>query len=243
MAIFPSNVTDIHCHILPGVDDGSKDWATTLEMCRIALTDGIRHIVATPHANYRYAYDREQHSESLAQLQERVPDLEFSLGCDFYLSEDNISDAIRHPERYNIGNTPYILVEFGDVQTPYQMTESLFRLHSVGFLTIVSHPERNPVIDEHPELLREFFDMGAALQITAGSLRGDWGRKPKKTCETLLKQGLVSLIASDAHESKRRKPVLSDARRAAAKILGASTAADLLVRDNPRAVVSSRALA
>jgi len=243
VAIVLFNVTDIHCHILPGADDGSKDWATSLEMCGIAAADGIRHIVATPHANYRYPYDRQQHSESLAQLQQRVPDMEFSLGCDFYLSEDNISDAIRHPERYSIGNTPYILVEFGDLQTPYQMTESLFRLHSAGFLTIVSHPERNPVIDGHPDLPREMFDMGAALQITAGSLLGQWGRKPKKTCETLLKQGLVSLIASDAHESKRRKPLLSDARRAAAKILGAYAAADLLVRDNPCAVVCSRALA
>jgi protein-tyrosine phosphatase len=240
---FSFNVTDTHCHILPDVDDGPKDWATSLEMCRIAVADGIRGIVATPHANYRYPYDRDRHAESLAQLQQSVPEIEFSLGCDFYLSDDNISDAVRHPERYVIGETPYILVEFGDFQTPYQMTESLFRLHSAGLLAIVSHPERNPVIEEHPDLSQEFFDMGAALQITAGSLCGDWGRKAKKTCETLLKMGLVSLIASDAHEAKRRKPVLSEARRAAAKVLCTYAAADLLVRDNPRAVVCSRALA
>jgi protein-tyrosine phosphatase len=232
---------DIHNHILPGVDDGSQDWATTLEMCKIAQADGITHIVATPHANYRYPYDREQHTESLEQLREKVPDMQFSLGCDFHLSHENIQDALEHPGRYVIGNTPYLLVEFSDFQTPHQMTEDLFRLHSAGFLTIVTHPERNPIIDQYPDLPEQFFDMGASLQITAGSLIGDWGKKGKKTCETLLRKGLISFIASDAHEAKRRKPVLSAARQAAAKIVG-SEAAQVLVQGNPCAVVSNQLL-
>ena len=235
-------MTDIHCHILPSVDDGSKSWEMTFEMCRIAYSDGIRHIVATPHANHRYPYDRAVHAESLAYLREEVPEIEFILGCDFHLSTDNIDNAIRHPERYAIGNTPYLLVEFGDFQMPHQMTESIFRLQSAGFHIIVTHPERNPVIEENPDISQELFDMGAALQITAGSVTGDFGRKAKKTCEMLLKRNLVGIISSDAHDSTRRKPVLSAARTAAAKILGTQVAADLLVRTNPCAVLCSQAL-
>ena len=233
-------MTDIHCHILPNVDDGSKSWEMTLEMCRLAHGDGIRHIVATPHANHRYAYQRERHAESLEELRMKAPDMQFSLGCDFHLSHENIQDALQHPERYVIADTCYLLVEFGDFQTPHQMTESLFRLHSAGFLTIISHPERNPVIDEYPDLPQQFFDMGAALQITAGSLCGNWGRKAKKTCENLLRKGIVSFVASDAHEPKRRAPMLSSAHRAAVKIVG--DAANILVQDNPCAVISNQPL-
>jgi protein-tyrosine phosphatase len=230
---------DIHNHILPGVDDGSKSWEMTLEMCALALADGITHIVATPHANHRYEYNREKHTESLQELRERFPALQFTLGCDFNLSHDNIQDALKHPDRYTIGDTPYLLVEFNDFQTPDQMTDSLFRLHSAGFLTIVTHPERNPIIDQYPDLPGQFVDMGSALQITASSLCGDWGRKPRKTCETLLKAGIVSFIATDAHDTKHRKPLLAATRQAAAKIVGTDEA-EILVNGNPHTVLSDQ---
>jgi protein-tyrosine phosphatase len=229
-------MTDIHCHILPGVDDGAKDWNATLEMCRIAYADGIRHIVATPHANYRYTYDRVRYSDLLAELQERVPEIQFSLGCDFHLSHDNIQDAIKYPDRYVIGETLYLLVEFSDFQTPHQMAESLFTLHCAGFRTIVTHPERNPIIDQYPDLPAQFFDLGASLQITAGSLTGHWGRKAKKTSETLLKKDLVAFIASDAHEAHRRTPVLAVACKVAARLAG-DPQARILVQDNPAAIL------
>jgi protein-tyrosine phosphatase len=77
---------DIHCHLLPGVDDGAQSWDITLEMCRLAEEDGVTHIVATPHSNFEYHYDREFHSILLEELRSRVPTLSFSLGCDFHLS-------------------------------------------------------------------------------------------------------------------------------------------------------------
>ena len=232
-------MVDLHCHILPGVDDGAKSWEMTLEMCRIAYADGIRHIIATPHANGRYVYERSRHSESIALLRETVPFMQFSLGCDLHLSHENIQEALKHPERYAIDGTPYLLVEFSDFQTPHQMTESLFRLHSAGFHTIVTHPERNPIMDEFPDLPERLFDMGSVLQITAGALCGFWGKRPKKTSEALLKKGLVSFIATDAHDPKHRVPVLSPARRAAAKIVGPAEA-EFLVQGNPCAVISNQ---
>jgi protein-tyrosine phosphatase len=231
-------MTDVHCHILPGVDDGSKTWETTLDMCRIAKQDGITHIVATPHANSRYPYRREWHAEHLERLRERVSDIQFSLGCDFHTSYENVKDAERNPERYTIGGGQYLLVEFSDYQTPMQMADVLFRLHSAGLETIITHPERNPVISEYPDLPEQFVSLGARLQITADAVVGNWGRRQKKTCETLLRKGLVSAIASDAHGPHRRKPVLSAAREAASRIVGRSAATRLVVQ-NPQAIINN----
>src|SRR6267378_2264227 len=109
------NVFDIHCHILPEVDDGPKSWDAAQEMCRMAVTDGIMHIVATPHANNRYHYDRDYLSGLLEHLRGLVGDApELSLGCDFHLSYENLQDVLASPERYVIGNTNYLLVELSN---------------------------------------------------------------------------------------------------------------------------------
>jgi protein-tyrosine phosphatase len=95
---------DIHSHILPLVDDGAKSWDITLEMCRMAQADGIQHMVATPHANERYVYDREIHEASLAELRTRFGSgMEFSLGCDFHMSYENIEEAKLNPAKFSMG--------------------------------------------------------------------------------------------------------------------------------------------
>jgi protein-tyrosine phosphatase len=230
---------DIHCHILPGVDDGARDWDTAVEMCSLARRDGITHIVATPHCNHQYKYVREAHQDRLGQLRERVRDLDFTLGCDFHASYENIQSAAQHPDRYTIGTSPYLLVEFSDYQTPAQMSDLVFRLQSAGLRPIVTHPERNPVISQFPDFPAQLVDLGCLLQITADALTGAWGNSIKKTCESMLKKDLVSFIASDAHGTGRRKPSLSDARKAAARIVG-QDGADQLVQSNPEAVVGSQ---
>lgn len=231
-------MVDIHCHILPGVDDGSKDWATTLEMCRIARADGITHIVATPHANHRYAYDRVRYQDLLDELRAKVPELTFSLGCDFHISYENVEAAVQNPSSYTIGNTRFLLVELSDFGTPAQIKELLFRLHCAGLTTVITHPERNPILAQYPELAAELVEGGSLLQITADSLFGSWGRASLKLSKTYLKQGLVSVISSDAHETRHRTPTLAKARKAAAKIVGEAAALQL-VEDNPRAIVTS----
>jgi protein-tyrosine phosphatase len=231
-------MVDIHCHILPGVDDGPPDWATTLEMCRLASDDGIRHIVATPHANSRYAYNREQHQILLNELQTKVPQLTFSLGCDFHVSYENVETAIAYPRRFSIGESRFLLAELSDFGTPAQMKELLFRLHCAGFTTVITHPERNPILAQYRTLAAELVDMGSLLQITGDSLLGAWGRGTRKLAETYIKEGLVSVISSDAHDTRRRIPVLSKARKAAAKLVG-EAAAQQMVETNPQAICTN----
>src|SRR5689334_2665188 len=102
-------MVDIHCHILPDTDDGASSWDVAVAMCQMAVQDGIRHIVATPHANDEYTYNRGRHLEGLNRLKEASQGLELSLGCDFHFSFENIQDALVHRDRYVIGNTSYLL--------------------------------------------------------------------------------------------------------------------------------------
>jgi protein-tyrosine phosphatase len=228
---------DIHCHILPCVDDGAKSWDVTVEMCRLAKQDGVTHIVATPHSNFEYHYDRGFYSALLEELRSRVPELSFSLGCDFHLSFENIEDALDHPERYAIGNTRYLLAELSDF-SGFKVAEAVYQLQTAGLVPIITHPERNPVILANSELLTELSATGCLFQITANSLTGSWGRAAQKLCEAMLKKNMVHFIASDAHGLRRRPPILSAARNAAEKIVGLD-AAERLVVANPLAIITN----
>ena len=230
-------MVDIHCHILPNVDDGSRSWEMTEEMCRIAADDGIQHIVATPHCNHQFGFDRQRYEDMLGKLHEASGGrLEFSIGCDFHFSYENLTDAIEHPNRYTINGTRYLLIEFSDYGIPPNAIEHLFLLTSRGMVPIITHPERNPLLTKRPERILDFIDAGALVQVTANSLTGFWGSHVKLMSEWLLTQGAVHVIASDAHDPTRRKPVLSEARWAVAKLVGEEVAEDLVV-NNPQAII------
>ena len=230
-------MVDIHNHILPAVDDGSKSLEMSVEMCRMAAEDGITHIVATPHCNDEYEYDRESHLATLQTLREAVGDsMEFSLGCDFHFSYENIEDLLQHPKRYTIGDTQYVLAEFSDFSISPNMRYTLSQVCSTGLVPIITHPERNRILQKQPEIVLDWIDVGCLVQVTANAITGFWGGLPKKVATWLLKKGAVHFIASDAHDPKRRTPQLAAARDAAAEIIGAEEA-EFLVEDNPQSVV------
>ena len=233
-------MVDIHCHIIPEVDDGAPSWEVALEMCRMAAGDGIDHIVATPHADYQYSYHREQ----LAARLERLSDLSggsprLTLGCDFHLSYDNLEDAFSHPHRYTIGDTGYLLVEFSDYSIPKQITTALLRLLEMGITPVITHPERNPHLQKDFKRLAEWIEAGCLIQITANSLTGFWGEKARRSARSLLDRQAVHVLATDAHDDCRRVPILSAARKAVALWHG-EACSRALVEDNPRAIVSGQ---
>lgn len=233
-------MVDIHCHILPGIDDGSKSWEMTAEMCRIAAEDGVTHIVATPHCNDEFDYNRERYTGMLAELSDVAQGaLTFSIGCDFHFSYDNIVDALDHPQRYTIADSQYLLVEFSDYSIAPTVNDQLLQISSRGMVPIITHPERNPLLMKRPELVLRMVEQGCLVQVTANAITGGWGSRPQKMAEWLLQREAVHVIASDAHDPKHRRPVLSSARAAVAKLAGQSTA-DALVIDNPAAIVSGQ---
>ncbi len=235
-------MVDVHSHILPEVDDGAKSWEIAVEMCTMAAADGTDHIVATPHANDRYAYDRERFGGTLELLREMVgPKIKLSLGCDFHLSYENLQDALTRPHRYTIDDTNYLLVELSNYSIPSQIEEYFSRLGDQGITPVITHPERNPIVRRTPERVLRWVEQGCAVQVTASALTGAWGERVTKAAQWFLERDAVHILASDAHDTKNRVPGLSAARKEAERLYGGDVAR-ALVEDNPRAIVSGQPL-
>ncbi len=229
---------DIHCHILPAVDDGARSWEISLAMCAMAREDGIEHIVATPHSNEVYFYDRKQLQKLADELAEKVgyrPQI--SLGCDFHFNYDNIQDALANPHQFTIDNTPYLLVEFSDFSLPPSIEDNLTEFVNRGLKPIITHPERNPLLQRHPERVLDWVRIGCLVQVTGNAITGRWGKTAQAVIQWLFDREAVHVIASDGHNLDSRRPCLRKAHEAAAEIAG-DAIADFLTTTNPRAIVN-----
>lgn len=235
-------MVDIHSHILPEVDDGPRSWDVSVALCRAAAADGITHMIATPHANDRYHYDREYLEGLLAHLRTLVGDtLKLGLGCDFHLSIDNLQDAYANPTRYAIEGTRYLLVEFSNYAVPQGATDSFLKLGDVGLTPIITHPERNPILRDSLQRVVEWAEQGFVVQMTGSALTGFWGERTRRAAVWLLERQAVHVLATDAHDMEKRVPILSTSRDAAAEICGEEVA-HALVEANPYAIVSNQPL-
>ena len=232
---------DIHCHPLPDVDDGAKDFEVAVAMCQMAAKDGTTCLVATPHCNYRYPFDPEVNRRKLRELQAAVGEApQLLLGCDFHLSYDNLQKLAEDGSNFTINNSHYLLVEFADHFIPEQMDNVFYEIEVAGFTPILTHPERNPTIQNKPELLFHWATRGCLVQITAKSYVGGFGPRAQALSEEWLDRNLVHFFASDAHDLVYRTPSLSACYEKVAVAKGKETA-DLLLEKNPSAVVNGAA--
>lgn len=233
---------DIHHHLLPGLDDGSPNMDVSVKMVEMAARDGITHIVCTPHANDRYPYSRERNQALLEELRAKTGGkVTLGLGCDFHMSYDNIQDALDHPGRYSINGRKYILVEFADTSIPESADDNMYELSVSKQRPIITHPERNPVLQRHPERLEAWIRDGALVQITASTFTGRFGRTALATAEKFMKQNWVHFLATDAHNLESRPPVMTGGYEYVRKHYGEKTAERLCVT-NPRAVFEGQDL-
>ncbi len=211
-------------------------------MCRIAAEDGVTHLVATPHSNYTYTFDPGLNRQLLAELQEKIGERpKLLLGCDFHLSYDNIQICVQNSKDFTINQTSYLLVELPDQFIPDHLSRVYYDIQVAGLNPIITHPERNLLLQRKPELLEQWVSIGCLVQVTAQSYTGGFGSRPRKFAEQLLDAGLVHFFASDAHDDKRRPPLLSACRHKLAKAKGEEIA-DLLMQQNPEAVINGRSL-
>jgi protein-tyrosine phosphatase len=230
---------DIHHHLLPGLDDGSPSLDVSIKMVEMAARDGITHIVCTPHANDRFFYHRDKNEALLDTLRAAIDGkVTLGLGCDFHMSYDNIQDALDTPGRFSINGGKYLLIEFADTSIPESTTDSLYELIVSKQRPIITHPERNPVIQRHPERLAAWLREGALVQVTASSLTGRFGKTAQTTAEGYLKRNWVHFLATDAHNLESRPPVLTGGYEFVKKHYGEETAQRLCVT-NPKAVFDS----
>lgn len=233
---------DLHSHILPRLDDGAQTIDESLEMARAAADAGITVIAATPHVREDYPTSATAMEAAVADLRAAISaaGLELDVRTGGELDVERLALlSVNELQRFGLGGNPhYVLVEF-----PYQgwllgLDAQLFMLRLSGLTPVLGHPERNGDVQADPERLRPLVDAGALVQLTAASVDGRFGSGPARTSATMLRAGLVHLIASDAHDARRRGFDLLGAARA----VGNSALAHWLLDEVPRAIVDGTPL-
>lgn len=206
---------DVHCHLLPGVDDGAESWDESLAMARIAVAEGIRTVVATPHQLGVYDHNRgsmirTRVSQFQKLLERHAVPLSVLPGADVRIMPEMLP-GLRSGEILTLGDTGvYVLLELPhDVYFPLEPV--LDGLQRMGIRGILSHPERNHEILRNPELVPPLVQRGCPMQVTAGSLAGTFGPACQKMSKWLFEQGLAHLVATDAHGSRNRRPLMKRA--------------------------------
>ncbi|MGA7885115.1 MAG: CpsB/CapC family capsule biosynthesis tyrosine phosphatase [Acidobacteriaceae bacterium] len=233
---------DIHHHLLFGVDDGPTDLDRSLAQAEAAVADGITHIVCTPHANDVFEFNPQTNQERLAAIRERVGDkLTLGLGCDFHLSYENIEDALEHPHKFTINQGSYLLVEFAEYMIPQNIGNTFYEFTIKGIRPIVTHPERNPLLQREHGRMAEWMRTGCLVQITAASLNGRFGKRAQALAWEMIEKNWVNFIATDAHNLEGRRPCMTEAYQAVAERCGQQTA-DRLCIENPQAAFEDRKL-
>jgi protein-tyrosine phosphatase len=233
---------DLHSHILPGIDDGSSSLAMSLEMARIAVNDGIRVMACTPHI-YPGLY--QNHKAGIvaardalqAALDDNGIDLQLTTGADVHLVP-GVLEGLRGGTIPSLHNTRYVLLEPSHHVPPPRFAVSVFKLVAAGYVPVITHPERLTWIKDHFSMMAQLTKQGAWLQVTAGALTGLFGPGPKYWAERFVGEGLTHVLATDAHSSTRRVPVLSEGLAVARKLLGPDEAQQL-VQGRPAALMSN----
>jgi protein-tyrosine phosphatase len=199
---------DIHCHILPSLDDGSKDFAESIEMAKEAYSEGITTIIATPHhKNGSYENDAKTVNSAVDQLNKRLEKEKLPVticqGQEIRIYGELIDDLLDQ-SILSLNGSKYILVEFPSDHVPRYAEKLLFDIQLKGYIPIIAHPERNREIMTNPHLLLNLVKKGAASQVTAASLAGKFGKKIKKFSLQLVESNLTHFMASDAHNRTNR---------------------------------------
>jgi protein-tyrosine phosphatase len=235
-------MVDLHCHILPGLDDGARTMEDSLAMAEDAIGDGITHVVATPHASSEYSFDFGRVRAAVEELNAKLAGrLTLASGCDFHLNHENLLMLRKDARPFCINQKDYLLVEFNEFSIPPALDQTLHELRLAEIRPIITHPERNGILRTHPERLRKWIDQGCYVQVTAGSLAGVFGAGPQQYAWSWLAKGLVHFVSSDAHNTERRPLKLKFAYEAIAARMGEERAR-FLVMENPLAAFEGRAL-
>ncbi len=235
---------DLHCHLLPGIDDGAPDLATSLAMARIAVHDGITVMACTPHI-YPGMYENTGPAirQAVAELQIRLNEagipLRLTHGADTHIAPDLVA-KLRSGQAPSLHDSRYFLLEPPHHVAPPRLEETVFNLLTAGYIPVITHPERLSWIEDHYEIFVELTRKGAWMQVTAGSLTGRFGANAKYWGERLLDEGWVHILATDSHGVDRRPPLLAEGQRAAEKWVGAEEAQHL-VETRPQGILNNNA--
>ncbi|MCV9388621.1 tyrosine-protein phosphatase [Reichenbachiella ulvae] len=198
--------TDVHSHLIPGIDDGVKSWEESLSILAELKELGIKKAITTPHIISDYYPNspeliREKVEVLNAKIKEQNMDLSVEAGAEYFVDDWFVKQVESGAELLSFGGK-YILVETGFINKPMYLEEVFFKLKARGLEPILAHPERYDYVQEDIRILERFRDMGVRLQVNASSFTGHYSPLAKKTAEAMVKKGWVDMIGSDVHHMR-----------------------------------------
>ncbi|HUO85396.1 MAG TPA: CpsB/CapC family capsule biosynthesis tyrosine phosphatase [Thermoanaerobaculia bacterium] len=238
---------DIHHHCLPGVDDGPSDWDEAVAQCRLAASEGIDTIIATPHVlrgPWRNDSRRELQKLTLElnrRLETSGPRPRIILGSEYYFAHDILEVLESEEGIVPLAGSRWVLVEFASTSVPPRIPEVFYEMRIRGWNPVIAHPERNFVFQQKMSLLHELIEQGARLQLTLSSLTGAFGTAARRAAFGMMDHQMVHFLATDAHDLRRRPPSTGPGRELVTERWGAERWQRLTV-DNPSAIVEQRPL-
>lgn len=235
---------DIHCHILPGKDDGAGNMSDAIEMAEHAASSGIKSIIVTPHCNIPGSYHNYWNyflEEDVKTLQNEIRKRKISLdifpGQEVYLAS-GFSELLRQGKFIGLNNSRYLLVEFSQSERADVAYRKLQQVISEGYVPIVAHPERYGFVNEQQEAIYRMKDLGALLQVNRGSIKGAFGKTVMKKAYEIISTFQADFVASDAHSQYSRTPYLADVHEFISEEISADYG-DVLVSVNPDKVLNN----
>lgn len=234
---------DIHCHILPNVDDGSESLEESIAMAKIAESEGITKIVNTSHCHFDFKYKKgnelKLELEKFNQvLKEENINIEVLLGNELYYTSDLI-ERFDELDFFSMNNSKYILMEFSPINFPKNIEDVIYEIKIRGYIPIIAHAERYKQVQEDVNIVLDCIKEGALIQVNASSILGKNGEKAEDTSKKLLDNNMVHFVATDAHSSNRRRPLIKDSYNYILKNYGKEVAEKLFI-ENPTAVIENR---
>lgn len=233
---------DMHCHIIPGVDDGAQTKAEVRKMLRMEYNSGVRTLILTPH--YRkglFEPPKELVAERAQQVMHEIKrmqlDMKVYLGCEYHANADMLADVQENPN-FRMNGGRYVLVEFHETHTMTRIRNWIYQLVAGGFCPIIAHVERYPQVMENMEYVEELMELGALIQVDASALIGKDGFRLKRVARNLLKKEYIHFIGSDAHDTKVCYPNLDLCRKYVEKKKGKEYAQEIFVT-NPRKLLEN----
>lgn len=205
---------DIHSHILPGIDDGAKTLDEAIKMIEMAIEDGTKNIVATPHyckgfGEEKYKDVKRRVEELKDELKKRKLNIEVYYGQEVYYSE-KLLDDYENGIIGTINDGKYLLLELSMKEFQEKVLDDIYELRLQGVTVILAHPERYSYFQNHLRMINRFIDEGCLFQLNIGSILGKHGEKAKIAATELLKNNIYSFIGSDAHNLEKRTPEIKE---------------------------------
>lgn len=233
---------DIHSHVLPGLDDGSRDIYETIEMLTMAAEAGVTDMVATPHCNIQGTFENyysQHYLQTFREVEKAIHKLGLQIrlypGAEVFVTED-LPDLIAGGKILTLNGGHYMLLEFDFYDSLEFANDMLEKISKMGIRPVIAHPERYFFVQQKPRIAYEWYEKGYVLQCNKGSFTGRFGKHCLKMANELIDRKLVSVIASDAHSSYHRTPVMTDAYEELLDGIDASYL-ELLFEENPRRIL------